>query len=282
MTKITVGFSDERELVEAFAKVLKTKAVWAKVDAFPSGELRVIGPAKAPREVTVVVNIDEDPASLFLAASLAEALRGAGAAKVTLIAPWIAYGRQDRAVKKGESPAGLVVARSLSHAFDKIVTLDAHSPAFIKAFKRKLKNVLPTKEFLPTTLDDRTLVVAPDQGASERAKIFSKHLRLPCAVMEKIRKGEKVTARPLAKSSTFAGARVLLVDDMADTGQTLVAAAKVLYNNGAVDVQALVTHAFDLKHLNKLLDLSSVHVWSVYDHANPEHLPEEAVRLLAA
>jgi len=282
MTKMVIGFTNEHGLVQAFVKVLKTKAAWAKVESFRAGEMRVTGPVKAPREVTVVSNVTEDPSTLFRLSLLAQALRAAGCKHIKLIAPWIAYGRQDRATKKGESPAGLVVSRLLSQTFDKIVTLDAHSPAFIKSFKGKLKNVLPIKALLPSALNDLTLIAAPDQGAAERARDFAKHLRVPCVVMEKVRTGEKVKARILGKTSAVAGARVLLVDDMADSGKTLAAAANTLYKNGAADVQALVTHSFDLKHLNKRLVLDCVRVWSVYDHANLDHLPAEAVNLLAA
>ncbi len=266
---IVIGFKNEADLVRSIAKQTKARAVFASEQIYPAGEWAVSGPANPGKTVIVAANVMEQPHSLFRILLLAEALRTAGAKKLTLVAPWIAYGRQDRAVKPGESPAGLVVARQLSASFNKIVTLDAHSERFIKSFGwGKLVNLLPPKGFL--SLEKYDAVTATDYGAHDRAKRIAKFHALPVIQLEKIRHGAHVSTHAYRKH--LDGKRILLVDDMADSGSTLFEAARVMREAGAKGVDAFVTHAIDLKALKRKSrgKLGSIH--AAFDHANGTYL----------
>ena len=266
-----VAFKHRPTLAKALAKKLKLKISWAELGSYAAGELKVIAPQKVAKQVIIAADVEENPASLVSLLFLGAALRSCGAKRVTLVAPWIAYGRQDRVDKPGQAPAGLVMARVLSQSFDRIVTLDAHSPAFIKAFGNKLINItLTTTSLLKEgreVFKNINLVAAPDRGATERAKRFARVLGVPWVVIEKHR-GNKGVKSKINKSdlSKVKSAKVLLVDDMADSGGTLVSAAKVLRQARAKQVEAYVTHVLDMSRLKTALKGRVSPVRTAYDH----------------
>lgn len=259
-----VGFKDEAPLVKRVAKLLDVKPSFVRQGKYRAGEMKLVGPAKPAREAVVAACVTESPESLLRVLSLAHELRHAGAKHLTLLAPWIAYGRQDRATHPGEEPMGLMVGKLLSAMFDRIVTLDAHSPEFIDSFRGKLVNVLPWRSLKASGID---LVAAPDHGAIERASFAADALGVPFIVIEKTRLGKKVSVR-LPAGVEVEGARILLVDDMADSGGTLLAAAKALKKAGARSAEATVTHVFDPSGLERRLGSAVKKIRSVFDHAS--------------
>jgi len=261
---MVVGFKDEAGMVREFAKRFKAAISIVQAGKYRAGEMKLSGPAKSPRHVVVVANVWENPESLFRVLLLSHELRHAGAKKVDLVAPWIAYGRQDRATRPGEEPAGLMVGRLLSAMFDKIVTLDAHSQEFRDGFKGKLTNVIPWKDL--ESKDEFDLVAAPDEGATSRASYAAESLGVPFIVIEKVRHGKNVKSK-LPAGTKAKGARILLVDDMADSGSTLKAAAVALKKAGARSIAATVAHAFDLCRLSRITKKDIREIDCFFDHA---------------
>lgn len=259
---VVIGFKDEAALVRSAARRLRARPVFAVESRFRAGEISVSESAGHAKRIVIVANITEEASSLFRVLLLAAAARTAGATRVELLAPWIAYGRQDRAASSGEAPAGIILANLLSHAFDRIVTLDAHSDAFIRAFRGRLVNALPG----PKKGMNVDLAVAPDHGAKDRAKRMAKLLGVPFAVIDKQREGDAITSHLAIRESLVQGARVLLVDDIADSGGTLEAAACVLKSAGARSVSALIKHTVDLRALKSRLRPNVSNVMSVFDH----------------
>ncbi len=262
-----LGFEDERQLVSTFAKALNTKPVFALETRYRAGELTVRMPDIDSKEVVLVANIDEDPGSTLRVLFAAKALRHTGVKKITLLAPWIAYGRQDRVARPGEVPGGLIIADTLSRLFDKIITLDAHSPMFIKAFRKKLVNVCvaPDKQ-VQDLLGSIDLVVAADKGASQRAKVCAKALKLPLIILEKQRTNNGVQIQVTQKDGKqLVGKRPLIIDDISDTGGTLVTAASMLREHGALSVAALVSHVPDISLLHARVG-GIVQVEALHDH----------------
>ena len=260
---LIIGFSDKPSLARQIAKRLRTRPAFAKVSHYSAGELWIKSPLTNVKNVLLISDISENPASLLQGLALAQNVRNQGAKQVTLLCPWIAYGRQDRPDQDGSIAIGTTIGQSLSRAFDRIVTLDAHSQAFIHSFEEKLINILPSFADVPKRFD---AVAAPDNGAIGRASIAAKALELPLITLEKQRIGKRVLTHLSKKSPIPHGACVLLVDDIGDTGKTLIAAAKALRTSGASSVQALVTHANDLTALRQATknDLASVNAF--YDH----------------
>ena len=259
------AFKDRPTLARALSKALKSPIAWAEAGHYASGEVKVEGPGEVASRVVVAADVEEEAESLMRILFLAAALRSSGARHVTLVAPWIAYGRQDRVTKAGESPAGIVVAKTLSQAFDRIVTLDAHSPAFIHAFGNRLVNVMPVLGKM-TGVD---VIVAPDWGAAQRAERLAWAWKVPCVVLEKRHVRQGVVTKMAKKDQVKVKDRkALVVDDMADSGGTLKAAAKVLRQAGARNIRIFVTHALNPAKLRRGLWDTSVY-WA-YDHAKKQ------------
>jgi ribose-phosphate pyrophosphokinase len=225
-------------------------------------------PAVASKEVVLVANIHEDPRYALRVLFAAQALRHEGVNRCVLLAPWIAYGRQDRIGRPGEVPAGLIIGDTLSRLFDRIVTLDAHSPAFVRAFRKKLVNVWPEPDVaLQKRLGKIDVVVAADEGASARARHAAQALKLPLVVLEKERSSEgvHVTINPKDIVS-IQKKRLLIVDDISDTGGTLITASALLREHGAAHVSALISHVPDLSILRERIG-GVLSVEALHDHA---------------
>jgi ribose-phosphate pyrophosphokinase len=241
-----IGFKDEATLVRGVAKVLKVNPQFVTVKKYHAGEWTVFNRAKIGRRTIVVGSVWEDPAKIFRLTLLLHAVKEAGAKKVVLLAPWIAYGRQDRPAKPGETAAGEVVAQTLlANGVDEIVTLDAHGDRFKKFFRGKLVNIYPVATVVEHAKKLKaTAIAAPDKGAVGRAQLVAKKLRVSVIVVEKRRIGPgRVKSKLL--SGKPKGKRILIVDDMADSGGTLKEAKKILLKNGALSVNFFVTHAIN-------------------------------------
>lgn len=283
-----MGFFDESLLVRAVARCFRVKPLFVQVSRYRAGEIAMVGPRRVGHRVIVVTNITSDPMTLFRSGLLVEALRDHGARRVELLAPWIAYGRQDKAARAGEAPAGRVVGRLLSTIFDRIVTLDAHSHAFIKAFRGKLLNILPLEEIIRSRSVERSstqkdmLIAAPDSGARDRAKRAADALGVPFIVVEKKRvRGKIVASRLDAREKDIQGAHALLIDDIADSGETLVRAACVLKAAGVASVSARVTHAVNLTQLRRAHHGVLHRIDAVFDHSTGR-ISGVAIKALAA
>jgi len=177
-----------------------------------------------------------------------DALKRASADTVVDILPYMKYSRQDRKDKSRVPISARVIADSIGYRADKVITTDLHADA-IQGFYNKpfdnlhsfatvvdyLKKVHP--EFL-----DNSVIVSPDVGGVARARAFAKRLNKEIAIIDKRREkaGEVAEMRIIGDIS---GKNVIIVDDIIDSGGTLIEASKALKKNGAVKVFACCTHA---------------------------------------
>jgi ribose-phosphate pyrophosphokinase len=179
------------------------------------------------------------------------ALKDAGAARVTAVAPYLCYSRKDRRTK----PFDPVTSRYVAALFeamgaDRILTLEAHNPAaFENAFRRRAITLSPAPLFVDYALrfaEEPLCVLSPDPGGVKRAELFREALeaRLGHAVgkafADKHRSAGVVTGDLLV--GDVAGATVLVIDDLISTGGTLARAARAARAQGAARVIAMAAH----------------------------------------
>src|SRR3990167_9132842 len=234
------------------------------VRASPLGSAR--GRLPVSKRCLLVADVEADGESGWRGLLAADALRRAGARKVSLLAPWMAYGRQDKPAKTRESTGGVVLGAALSRAFDRIYTLEAHSPLFRKHFGGRLKS-LSARDLAVTIARSKgaMAVAAPDHGAVKRAKSVAKRLRVTLIVFEKVRTRPGLGGvRTKIASGDPTGHRVVLVDDMVDSGGTLKEAAHALRSAGARSVGAIVTHAANPVSVPRAQDLGLGYMEVVY------------------
>ena len=217
------------------------------VERYPDGELRVFVSEVQGRDVFIVqpltLPIGESLLELLL---LADACWRTGANSVSAVIPYFGYARQERRTREGEPLGALVVARLVSAGrFARIFTVDLHASAvegFFSPVVHHLSAVPLLVEALAAAPHSRSVIVAPDLGATKLARRFATRLELPMAVIHKTRlSGTEVTAGE--NVGNVRGLAPILVDDMISTGGTIAEAARAVLAAGAVpDITVAATH----------------------------------------
>jgi ribose-phosphate pyrophosphokinase len=225
---------------------------------FPDGEAQIeVQESVRGRDVYLVQStsppVDQHVVELLL---LADACRRAGAARLTAIIPYFGYARQDRRSAR-RSLGARVAANVLGTAnFDRLMLIDAHTPAIEGFFDVPLDHLTAVPALagaVAPSIEERSVVVAPDLGAVKLARAYANHLHVPMAFVHKTRlNGESVEAHTVI--GEVRGRLPLIVDDMLSTGATIEAAVGVLRGAGAKEpVTVAVTHALLVGRAREIL-----------------------------
>ena len=177
-----------------------------------------------------------------------DAAKRASAKRITAVCPYYGYSRQDRKAEGREPITAKLVADMLTVAgAERVVSVDLHSGQ-IQGFLDKPFDHLTA---LPILIDhcrtasdpDNLVIVSPDAGGVKAAKRFANHLGADLAFVNKVRpKGVANVVEASHVIGSVEGKHCILLDDMIDTGGTLVAAADLLKQQGATEVWAMATH----------------------------------------
>lgn len=265
-------FDDEAAPAQRLAQAA-TLPAWA-IDRhrFPDGELKLRLPVDAagrlpPRAVLLrsLHQPNEKLIELLLAARTARAL---GAEHLTLVAPYLAYMRQDMAFQPGEAVSQQVVGGFLAGLFDAVVTVDPHlhridtlAQAIAVPHAVALSGAEPLADLIAQRRPGALLVGPDGESAQWIAQAAARH-GFDHAVCTKVRHGDRDVAIELPPLDAQ-GRAVVLLDDMASTGRTLALAARLLWQAGAASVDVAVTHAlFAGDALQALREAGVGEVWS--------------------
>ena len=175
-----------------------------------------------------------------------DALKRSSAERITAVIPYYGYGRQDRKDKPRVPISAKLVASLLEKAgADRIMALDLHAAQIQGFFDIPVDHLF----FRPVMIDYFRLqnatnltVVSPDAGGVERARSVAKRMNAPLAIVDK-RREEANIAEVMNVIGDVEGQNCLIVDDLIDTGGTLVKSAEALMEYGAASVTACATHA---------------------------------------
>ncbi len=175
-----------------------------------------------------------------------DALKRASAERITAVLPYYGYARQDRKDQPRVPISARLVAAVLETAgADRVLALDLHAAQIQGFFDIPVDHLFATpvliEHFKALNVPDLT-VVSPDAGGVERARAFAKRLNSPLAIIDK-RREEANVAEVMNVVGHVKGHNCLIVDDLIDTGGTLVKGAEALMAKGAVSVSACATHA---------------------------------------
>jgi ribose-phosphate pyrophosphokinase len=179
-----------------------------------------------------------------------DAMKRASAKRITAVIPYYGYSRQDKKSLSREPISGKLVADLLSAAgADRVVSVDLHSGQIQGFFDFPFDHLtaLPLIEDYFSNHDgilrEELVVVAPDTGRVKVAERLAAHLQADLAIIHKTRsphEAHKVQAREVV--GEVDGRACLVVDDMIDTGGTMVQGAQILAENGARDIYLGATH----------------------------------------
>jgi len=186
------------------------------------------------------------PADYFLELLLlVDAAKRASADSVTIVVPYFGYARQDRKDKPRVAIAAKLMANLITASgADRLMTCDLHADQIQGFFDIPVDHFDGTSIFIPylRSLElDNILFASPDVGGVKRTRNFANFFSADMVVCDKHReRANEVASMQLI--GNVEGANVVLVDDLIDTGGTIAKAAKLIMDNGAKSVRAVITH----------------------------------------
>ncbi|MCE4226394.1 ribose-phosphate pyrophosphokinase [Methylobacterium sp. C25] len=245
--KIIAG-NASRPLAEAIAAYLELPLATCMVRRFADMEIFVELQENVRGEDVFIVQSTSFPANDHLMELLImiDAARRSSARRITAVIPYFGYARQDRRTSGRTPISAKLVANLITEAgADRVLTLDLHAGQIQGFFDIPTDNLFAApvmvrdiKERLPP---GQRMVVSPDVGGVVRARALAKRIDASLAIVDKRREraGESEVMNIIGEVE---GQSCILVDDIVDSGGTLVNAAEALLNAGAKEVSAYITH----------------------------------------
>lgn len=248
MSGLLLHFDDEAGSAGRLAAATNLASACIARHRFPDGELKLTLPAYLPERVVLLRSLDQPNEKLVELLLSAQTARHTGARHLTLVAPYLAYMRQDIAFHPGEAVSQQVVGRFLAELFDSVITVDPHLHRVVtlgEAVPVAQPVVVSGAPLLADLIAGQrpgALLVGPDEESAQWiAQAAAKH-GFDHAVCRKIRHGDRNVEVALPTVSVK-GRAVVLLDDMVSTGHTVARAAQALLAAGATSVDVAVTHA---------------------------------------
>ena len=236
------------KLAEDAAAEIGVELSSCDVRRFSDGELSVeIGDNVRGNDVFVVQSTSTPVnAHLMELLIIIDALKRASAKRITAVIPYFGYARQDRKLKPRVPITAKLVSDLISTAgANRVLTMDLHAGQIMGFFDVPVDNLFARPILLEQITKDyggeKISIVSPDAGGVARARAYAKRLDADLAIIDKRRTGPNEIAE-MNVIGDVSGSTAIIVDDMVDTGGTLVKAADALLENGAKRVITCCTH----------------------------------------
>ena len=286
-------FADEREPALRLAEALGVSAACIERHRFPDDELRLRLPLAEgqplPAQVVLYRSLDRPNDKLVELLLVSVEARRLGVPRLLLVAPYLAYMRQDIAFNPGEVVSQTIVGPFIAEHYDALVTVDPHLHRI-----ERLQQAVPLGEAALTLSGapmlarliaerrERPLLIGPDAESQQWIESAAAQFGYDHGVCSKIRHGDRDVEIQLP-ALPFKGRQVVLLDDVASSGRTLAGAAKLLLAAGAVSVDVAVTHALFAGDALAVIKAAGVgEVWSTDCIAHPSNAIAMAPMLTGA
>lgn len=262
--KILFSLTANRKTVKNLSKSLNIPLGKTKVEHFADGEVICKTLTQVDGKHAFVIQSTSKPAvaRLFELLLLIDSLKRANAAKITLIMPYFGYSRQDVSWNN-EPVSSQVVAKIINvSGADEVFTFDLHTTKIRSFFDISIHDVPTTelfKEYYQNILFENNIhssdvvIVSPDHGGNERAHLLSDALGVEEPIILEKKRSRANFAETMFITGNVKDKTCIIVDDIIDTGGTIVNAAKVLFEKGAKDIYVAASHAvFSKNTLSKI------------------------------
>jgi ribose-phosphate pyrophosphokinase len=265
---IVLSFDDYQAQAQQLANALTIPCQLIQQHRFPDGEDKLTLPAQLPKHVIICRSLNQPNEKLIALLLTAKTARQLGAETLTLVAPYLCYMRQDIAFHQGEAISQTIVGNFLADLFDNIITVDPHLHRI-----QYLAQAIPTNNAISLSatslmaafLQERfknPVLLAPDSEAEQWVKAVAEPNGWEYGVCNKIRSGDRKVEITLPEIN-LNGRAVIIVDDVASSGQTLAVAIKQCLFKQAKHVDVLVTHAlFNNEVKQSLIEAGVRNIWS--------------------
>jgi ribose-phosphate pyrophosphokinase len=215
---------------------------------FPDGEtyIRVLDNVQG-RDVAILCQLHQPDSRVLPLLLLADTLRDLGARRVGLIAPYLAYMRQDKRFNDGEGVSSHYFARLISQHMDWLLTVDPHLHRIHQLDEvysipaRSLTAVQPIAQWIKDNIT-RPLVIGPDSESEQWAARVAEAAGCPWEVLQKQRFGDRDVQVSLPHVENYLDRTPVLVDDIISTGKTMIQAANHLTRAGMKGPVCIAVH----------------------------------------
>ncbi len=246
--KILSGTSNLK-LSKDICKQLKLRLVNTNIKRFADGEIYVEINENIRGNSVFVIQSTSNPANdnLMELLLVIDALRRSSAKNITAVIPYFGYARQDRKVVPRTSISAKVVANLITNAgASRVVTVDLHAGQIQGFFDMPVDNLFTTPLFakhIKRKLKNKNLIcVSPDVGGVQRTRALATRIKASLAIIDK-RRPRPGQSKVMNIIGNVKGKTCIIVDDIIDSGGTIVNAAEALKKNGANEVYVFITHA---------------------------------------
>lgn len=261
-------FPDEVDFGKLIATAADMDIATLERHPFPDGEIKLRLPATLPERIVILRSLNQPNDKLIELLLAAQTARLLGAQHLTLVAPYLAYMRQDIAFQPGEAVSQRIVGAFLAQLFDTVITIDPHLHRV-----KTLQEAVPVENAVvlsaaPLLADFvahhriNPILMGPDEESAQWIELAAARHGFEHAVCKKLRLGDHQVQVSLP-TLAVAGRPVVLLDDIASTGQTVAQTARLLFAAGAASVDVAVTHAlFAGNAMDVLRDSGVENIWS--------------------
>lgn len=289
---LLLAFPDYLPQAQRLAAALAIPAETVLLHRFPDGESLVRLPVNLPDHIVICRSLDRPNDKLIELMLCAENARELGVKRITLIAPYLCYMRQDIANTPGEAVSQRIVGKWLAQLVDDVITVDPHLHRISRLEQAiPLQNAIALSAastiavFLRQQLP-HALLLGPDSESEQWVAGIARTIGFDYAVAAKIRRGDQQVEITLPDKD-YRNQTVVIIDDMASTGRTAAKAARLLLAAGAAQVYAVVTHPLFCGDAERhIMDAGVTAIWSTDSITHPtsaiglDHLLAQAIKAI--
>ena len=265
------------ELVNEICNYLNISPGLVDVNHFADGETLVeLGQSVRGKRIYIIQStskpVNESLMELLIAV---DAVRRSSAAEINCIIPYFGYARQDRKAQPRQPITAKLVAAMLEEAgVNRVITFDLHAPQIEGFFHCPVDNLTTVpmigQYFREKDFDtDDVVVVSPDHGGVKRARTLAEMLDCAIAIIDK-RRPQANVAEAMNVIGDVRRKNVIIIDDIIDTGGSLVAAVNILKEHGCKDVYVAVTHGIFSGNATTRIEDSNIKELVVTNTINPD------------
>ncbi len=281
-------FDDELKGATRLAQAARLPAQRVERHRFPDGEIKLRLPEALPARVVIFRTLNNPNDKLIELLLVTQTARTLGATHLTLVAPYLAYMRQDIAFRPGEAISQRIVGKFLAKLFDAVITVDPHLHRVAT-----LQEAVPLDQAVvlsgaPLLSDwiaaqrQRPLLIGPDEESAQWVALAAARHGFDHAVCRKVRHGDHDVEVALPDVA-LAGRQVVVLDDVVSTGYSVARAAQLLLAAGAASVDVAVTHALFSGDALQVMQAAGIgEVWSTDCIEHPSNAVTMAKTLATA
>lgn len=268
MTPSIYTFPTDKQQAQKLAKALNYPCHDISIHHFPDKESLVTLPDVKTDHVIFYLSLDYPNNKLIELLLACKTARTQGCKRLSLVAPYLSYMRQDKSFNSGEAISQQIIGQWISELVDDLITVDPHLHRIdsldkvIPNTNNKVITACPELGEYVRSLNKKVHLLGPDEESLQWVKQVAEISDSPYSVATKERHGDTEVNIQLPDRD-YKNQHIILIDDVISTGHTVAQTATKLYTAGAKQVDVLVTHALFTKEAMKtLLNANIKNIWS--------------------